>query len=903
MASLSMDDEIDRRLEQQTTARAVPSAPTGAAPPPERTSQAAPAAGTSMDDEIQRRLDAYDRPPELSAITSPSSAPALDAFFARRELPPADDFLARQTGQDRLGAEALTNRVRFDLGMSDTFEEKRTKLLSYHPRGEMVQIPVPEDLQTSEAGNNVILYRTTGEGPFTRLYPFTEPLVERAEDISRLAPPLFGQAVGTLYGRGKGWFFRSITTGAGGTAGEAGRDAVERARGIKTEGYDVTAERAALEFALGTIGSAVGDFIGTIVRPGRLRGWSTVNAASREADLTAKRLGLPRLVAGQLSANPNVARVHQQAIAKAGVGAQDLLRQQDAALAKLATLKNPRAQADVKANLAAYEAQARRLMHDTLRGPGISIEDTVAAFDPTFDAWTKISQSRVHALYEIARARQAPTFDMRSLKAIAQDHLTLAKTGQAEFQYDAETRQLLQRIIEQPDELVDGVVTQTIPGGPRYGPNYPERRLPSTTEPVPSAVTGEPLPIQAEQKLSALRTDIWRLLHPQIGQPLRTDIDKRIARQLQVEAVRTFDKPSNLTKMEPNEAASFASDWNSARKAAEARFKDIEFLETNFLIKTREFQPMVVVEKLMSATTPDDVIRRTRQILIDEKMPERWTAIQLGFRSEMTDMAMRNGPEAAVAALERFRPNTLNLLMSQPDKDAFASTISSLKKLDNLGVQEWVATDASNAATVVGMVARGQKEAISTLLRTATPQLRASIRAGLINELAGATKEAKLLGGLKGTTMLDPEAIDGMLVEWDKNGASKFLEASDISLVRDIAQYAKRSQVGMDISATLAAGEQAGGFTTGHALRSAKSYISSLLLGRLVSSKTGKFLLVGWFPRTLTADIKIDPYIMRGTGAALADLAKRLEEQRKLENRGVVPGQRYYLNRLNGAPQ
>jgi hypothetical protein len=151
--------------------------------------------------------------------------------------------------------------------------------------------------------------------------------------------------------------------------------------------------------------------------------------------------------------------------------------------------------------------------------------------------------------------------------------------------------------------------------------------------------------------------------------------------------------------------------------------------------------------------------------------------------------------------------------------------------------------------------------------------------------------------------MLDPEAIDGMLVEWDKNGASKFLEASDISLVRDIAQYAKRSQVGMDISATLAAGEQAGGFTTGHALRSAKSYISSLLLGRLVSSKTGKFLLVGWFPRTLTADIKIDPYIMRGTGAALADVAKRLEEQRKLENRGVVPGQRYYLNRLNGASQ
>jgi len=766
--------------------------------------------------------------------------------------PSAEVFLAGQVGQKTLGPDALSAGERFDLARSATFEDQRNKFKAAYPKGEFVQIPVPNDEGSFDAGNTVTLFtKDYGVAPFSRLDPVGPEIGDVAEAVSSVES-LIGEVAGAIATRGRSFLTRTAGTGSGGLIGEGIKRASERLRGYDEASVNEELANAALTFTSSAIGSAVGDTLGATLRV--VRGGAHANPVAAEADRIARELDLPRLMGGQISATPIVQRMFNQASAKAGIVGRKVAVQLQAAGDRIKQRVNPAALTDLKANLAQYDSQMRALAMDMLRVPGTSLEQTGRYFTGLMDQWNGVASGRTKALFGMARTI-APgggvQLDVREMKQLAQRSLALQQAGQ--LQVSGEMGGLLQRIVGLPDVMGD--------------------------VPVPDPVVpGQQIIRNVEDVLSDFVGELWTFRHTAAGGTASGSTESSLARQMYDLANQSLSAPVGASPQ-------FARAWGEATQAQGERMANLELFDALLPFSLREFRPSEAVKRLYNVNDPDTVIGVYNMLKRQGMVDQRWTPVQVGFRAELINVLMTEGPEAAIAKLGALskNPGALNLLMTAAERRGFEQALQGLSDLQRLGIKEKLATQAKNTNVVLDLVKGAKGEQINTLLKSNPPgsPLHESIRNGLIDYLASHRTMLRQIGALKNVEVLDGRAISKALGDLNATGAIKFLTEDDIGIIGKLAQYLTVTSPGTDMAAGLAAGEVASGFMGGSISRSISSLLHAGLLGRFITSGPGRVFMVGFNPGQ-----RSDPFVMRAFGAALGDMASK-EGSEKSRREGV----------------
>jgi hypothetical protein len=460
-------------------------------------------------------------------------------------------------------------------------------------------------------------------------------------------------------------------------------------------------------------------------------------------------------------------------------------------------------------------------------------------------------------MYAIARSIGNPVFDMRELKDDAFAALKFAKKGARTI--DPDTEKVLKSILLLPDKLT----SVRIKG---RGGAFEE--------------------IRGEEILSDLRTSLYQISHPQPGQPFRTTDAMKFASELSEKAWVAFYNPINIDQL-----PGYRKAWTDAADMATERFKQIELFDALVALRTREFNPMAVAQRMFSASGGGDtIVRELYRALRDQGLSSRWKPIQEGFRSEMIRTAILDGADAAIHTLNRFQPRTLARLMGTSELKDFRAGLAEWSKLTSLGIKDKIKKQTSDANMVLSIVASGNRDAMKALLRSAPPgsDLRRSIQAGLLDKLVTLTDPINVPGRLQGKRMLNPEKVYDMMEKLREMDADQFIEPENIEFVRGLINYMYQTGTGLDFSAGLAGGSAAG--QIGSIVTEPKSAIMTMLhtgmLGRVLASNTrwGRSLLVGLWPGE-----KHGPTFMRTFGAMAADVAKTLEEENQRKNVSSIP--------------
>lgn len=764
--------------------------------------------GMSLLDQIQAREDEIRK----GGSADRSAARQIEAKQGR------EAGLADQVDQPSLGAPGLdAPLLRADMGLSNTFEDRKSKFLSSYPDGDMVEVKDP-----SSPHSLVQLFRRNASEPYAKVDADAFEKFEVLNDIADVSPDIATSVLEGVFMGGKKLWQQALIAFGGGAGVEITKDAIDALRGYQSQTVPQILAEAGERGLYNATGAITTAGISGPLNFLRGRGGFSVMKGAGEAMAAAERLGIPRLHAGQITSSPILRKIAgQSAQTSAFIGNYE--KEQSAATVRaLTSLRDEDVSGVLSGDLAKLDDQARTQViaavvanPSTLGKGGEAIQRGIAEYDD-------FSRMAVNKLYGDARNMEAPVFDPAPLQSVA---VNLGAKAAA-----------LGR--ELPGGIQDAIGRIM-----RFDPNAPSTMLPDGTV------------IDATSQLRAIRTDLWDMKTVPPGAVL-TPEQRETARQagdLYYAINRVLDDPKNV-------APEFRAAWAKASTEAKMRFDTMEKL---IIVKAaRSETPTQLADRLVNPLQVDNL-----QLLKGVIPDEQWGLFKDAAMSKLTAPENVNG---LTKRLQSFDSATLNTLFSKEEQAALRDVGQKIDTFNALDIPGTLAENTRRGNIAYDLLMSKKEGQIDTFIDmleknsgpSGTPGMKQQVRAGLVDALI--SRNTATVGGIP---TIKWENLSSDLDKLAANGGNRILEPSDMATLRDLRTVGDLMRATSDAGTSMQAASTA----------AEVGRFSPMALYRMVHATTiGAVVTSEWWQKRLLRDPNVKESSMaalRAFGSFLGGLA------------------------------
>lgn len=666
---------------------------------------------------------------------------------AARQAGGTTEVLKAPQGTPGLGRVGGSPSMLRDLGarammslFGDTAAEKYEAFRKVYPEGDIVRDPESEEL----------LFRRQPGEQYARIDPnmITESgrLADLPGDVADFVggiPAAAGATAALIATRGASGLQTLLSAGLGTGAGEGVRQLGQTAAGTQRQTGGEQFGEAVSEAALASAGeAAMKPVIGAV---NAVRGGANIalQEGAKAAQRGASKLGLPNLMPGQIALSPIIKRVERQAEALSTNVTAYKIGQEEAAKGRLRKLAIRPGMNWPKPGLLAdaIEDEAQRHLNRYTYAPTDSVR-AGEAIKKGFEEWNLAARDAVNKSYDQARAAATPTYDMSSVREVAEE-VKIGRPGMRERvdpDVDPGTVQLEKSMEKELESAISDI--QAL-----------DPSLPTVTTPKGRVV-------DATEQLSAIRQRLWDLKTPNPGE--RETWEHLRAGKIYNALTKTLRNPI----VDDADAAKL---WKGAAEAAHARFNVWDKAALRDIAKTQ--RPSAYAAGLLSRNSVDDINE------IKAVLPQaRWGEFQDYAATELLrdPNLLKNLDEPTLKAVFNARElSTLRTLRTELDNMAAPR----LRELANAGfggrqlITEFMgtATPASTAALVRSV--KGTTEAMREL------------KASIIDAAMGAAVKSRTLGGL------DPVAFNAFMAKATDLGLTRLFSSSERQALQSLRDY------------------------------------------------------------------------------------------------------------------
>ena len=712
----------------------------------------------------------------------------LDIDRARRE-----QLLAESVGTERLGEPGAGVGIRFDLGLSDTFEEKKGKFLDKFPEGQFEQV-FDQPRTSVESRTSTILFRRHPDEDFAEFDARNVDQLEVWADIADMSGEIPATVMEVAVVRGGRLWTQVWKAGAATLGGDALKEAVEQARGYQKETLSEILSRESVRVAFSGGGAAATAFVTGPINALRGSASIAVKPGTGAAQRAAKRIGMPSLLPGQVARSPLIQKMQGQASAVMKTVGDYISNQQQAMARAITKLRAGDLKKVLSGELSDVFDNARsQILNSAILIPRRTLTEAGTSIKQGIAEWDELAKMLVNRSYTRARLIEEPAFDLAMLRGVA-DKL---KQGVRGVGADGKPVQL-----SQIDPNLDNVINKIMQLDPS---------LPSTTMPDGTVITGI-------DQLRAIRSMLWDMKTPPPGEIARkphTD-----AGTLYGALTRTMRTPTNTNK-------EFVNAWRNADAMASGRFSTMEQLMVLEAGKSK--RPAELAASLARPNQVDNL-----RVLHSAMPDSKWREFQEGIR---THFMTPENVDGLTKRLDTFDQSTLDILMTKGDQTALREVGRQIDNLNDTGIRQVLQRQATTATTIDSLVINNDSAAIERILRMAIerPALKDSIRAGMMERIWN-----EAVSVVDGVRTVSQKSINSQLASLRKSGAIRFLTREDIRTIKDVEVLSRFVPTAADSGTSLQAGQAVAGLRSlsGEALRTIIEHIS---LGRVLTST--------WFQR------------------------------------------------------
>lgn len=734
------------------------------------------------------------------------------------------EFLAGQVEGESLAEPGLQKfGTRFDLGFSDTFQEKKAKFLDKYPEGEFVEVFEPRTDPASR--QTTILFRRHPNEAYAELDARMVDRTELLMDFADFSGELPATAMEAIFVRG-GTLIKQLLRTAGSTVGgDILKEAVEGVRGYQQETLSELAERVGTRAVISTAGAAA-----TVTVTGPLnavRGAASIKVAASApaAQRAAKKLRIPGLLASQIARSPLLRKLGGQAGAVMP-RINDYINDQQGALVR--AFSRLRAKDLVKVLNeeidSVHDAARSQILRAAQITPSRNLTQAGTAIQEGIAEYDDLAKLLVNRSYQRARMIEAPVFDVTPLKSTARE-VRLGVQG-----VDAEGNAIQLSALDQ--KLVD--ILEKIDS---LDPNLP-------------SVIVDGIEIDATAQLRALRSQLWDMKTPPPGE---------IARQAERDAGKIYSALTHAMRNPKNANPDFVNAWRLADATASGRFDTMEKL---IVIQSAKSEtPAQMAARLVQPNQVDNL-----RVLKDSMPDSRWNEFREAVKS---DFMNPDKADSLTKRLETFDKPTLDTLLTKEDKSLLFNIGAQIDRLNSVGVKQALQRQTQQVALLNELIDSGSTAKVRGLLGLAADNvtLRKSLRAGLMERVFNNSVEVR-----EGVRTVNRVVLQREMKQLRESGAISLLDFQDIRTLKEIDTILEFVPASPDSGTSLQAGEAVAG-TRSISVDALQTILEHIGVGRVLTSPIFQRVVLGKGRKPLPFNS------LRVVGSVLARAAADLEQE------------------------
>ena len=719
-------------------------------------------------------------------------------------------------------------RMKMALG-GDTFEEKANIFFNKYPNGDFKFI------------NNKLAYKKMPEDSFSIVdKPFLDSFGSGKEfltDMSELVlehPEMLTSIGVTLATKNPNTIMGNMALfGATGVATEAAVQAGQEVFGTNKETFGQTLQRALVTGAIEMGGATAGVLLQRLINVGRGGGFFKVSDEARLAQESATELGIGELTVGQLTNSPFLQKLSGQSASTSGV-IVDVIQNQQRELNKVMSQINPKNYEDLVTQLAKLEEKQLAVALDQL-GKRNFVSETGAGKEVSkaIGQWEKLSQHKVGAAYNSA-------------------YKILSDKGQNIF-FDAST------VSNTAQSLKQGIQAITTKGGA-----INVKPLQAELLDVVNQITKLPPENMTFDVLNAFRQRVYDLKQIPTGQVG--------IRQEQRQAMELYDSITKTIQNPTNKDGGFVKAWNKANTMASKRFKQLD--EIAIINAAGTETPALLAKRLFSLNEPTTINTLKKMFTSGGKVSSQrgpgsgvaeWSKVQdafiaeflsnsktldfIGGTSTQSIRAILGGKAApfikSINDIYKIQKNGLNMMNSEELAKPF---------IDNL---------LSSAGKNLNQV----KKLVGSMSTDAGTQ----VRAGIIDNIIRRSSTV-----VDGVETISASTYKNIIKDYNEKGILDLLTAAERKALENVDNVIGFVGSQADVGTSIVGGQtvaQASELKVGAII----SLIKNAGIGRLLTSKTGRYLLTGY--RNIS-DNKFVNLAFTELGIAASDLVRQNKQQK-----------------------
>lgn len=740
-----------------------------------------------------------------------------------------NEFLAAQTGGDFLGTPGFEGAARFDIGLSDTFEEKKAKFLDKFPDGNFVEVLEPPkggQIVEPGRGGTTILFRKNQNEPFAE---FDADLLDKSEilmDLADFSGEIPSAAIEIAVVRGGGLVKQLLKVAGSSVAGDTLKESVEAARGFQRETLSEFGQRAIERAGIATLGAGATVFVSGPINAVRGAPSIAVAKSAPAAQRAAKKLGVPGLLPSQIGRSPLIRKLGGQAGATLKTVGDYVSRQQESLVRGLTKLREPDLALVLRGEVEALHESARKQILQAAKLNPRSLSESGSAIQSGIAEYDELATALVNRKYSAARGVETPEFDLKSLRAVA-ENLKAGTRGVSKGGGEV--------VLSGPQKELDDLLNKVLALDPS---------LPPTARPDGTIV-------DATDQLRALRSQLWDLKTPGKGE---------IARQPEKQAGELFAAITNTLQKPKNASPEFIEAWAKANGLAASRFDVMEKLMV--VQASRTETPAILASRLAQPNQVDSL-----RILQEVMPPSRYREFQEGIAS---DLISPGKVDALTKRLDSFDQPTLDLMLTRADQVNLRRIGSEIDNLNKANIQGALQDQAKTSGLLDQLIDSGDATRIKRIAKASlvTPDspLRKSARAGIMERVWD-----KSVKNIEGVQTLDRNTLQSEIKRLRETGAISLLDANDIRTLSQIDTILEFVPTTLDTGTSIQAASAAAG-VRGLSVNAFMTVLEHIGTGRLLTSPVFQRAVLGSGKKPLNfASLRV-------TGAILAQVAKDLED-------------------------
>jgi hypothetical protein len=750
--------------------------------------------------------------------------------------------------------------VRADLGMSDTFDEKRTKFKAKFPQGDFILVDEPAvaaGRTPTGRGGTTIMFRRHQDEPFSELDSKSLLDFELLGDVADISGDVPAMAIQAIITRGGSLAKQALQTALGQVSGDTAKEIIEHLRGYQKE----TAGQVAWRIGGNTAAAAAGSYGSTVVT-GPLNAWNgrpmvKLLPGASEAMDAAKELGIKPLLPNQVAASPVLRRLGEQSRAAVVTIGQYMREQQSDAVRALSRLRDPYALGIVALDhIEEIHNQAVTQLKAGAKIAVRSLGEGGAALKQGIKEYEELSGLMVDRLYAEARSVDTPDFDIAPLKAVAREvkvgKIMTGKpqakdTGLIDASGNPITREVQGAVeLEKLHPDVAAVIKQIDELDPS---------LPTTVQPDGSELT-------STDGLLTIRRNLFRL-KDSLNNPMATP-DQKLSGQ---QAATLYSAINHVLNNPKNADEGFKTAWRRAQDAAKLRFGT---LENQTVVALSQAENLTEFAARLANPLKRESVEMLKEIVPAEKFRIFQESVKTHFTAD-------NKLGGLVKRLDDFDKETLDALLSKGDQADLRKLGLEYGKLEQAGIKDVIERQVNVRSAVRDLVERKDTRGLDEFLKRVErlppdAPARKVVRAAILEDIFERTVGVSQQG-----VHLVPKTLADEIERLSDTGLlTRALNQQDrrvIAKFKDLAVFLAHSE---DSGTSLMAASMVSHLRQG-SIKGLRTLMEAVGTGRFLTNPTAQRLLLG----KRGVALPYNNYRVMGAiiGAEAADLARGYEEQ------------------------